>query len=93
MCIRAQSSSAAAAAAAAADVASAAAAAAADCTHAPGAYLASEHERQGPVAADDLTLAHDRRQTLEVPDRQRHESGASAADGQRGAELDGPPER
>lgn len=52
-------------------------AAAADCTHAPRAYLASEHERQGPVAADDLTLAHDRRETLEIPDRQRHQSGAS----------------
>lgn len=28
------------------------------------AYLTPEHERQGPVAADDLTLAHDRRETL-----------------------------
>lgn len=30
----------------------------------PRAYLAPEHEREGPVAADDLTLAHDRRETL-----------------------------
>lgn len=38
-------------------------------------YLASEHERQRPVAADDLTLAHDRRETLKILDRQRHQSG------------------
>lgn len=41
------------------------------------AYLAPEHEREGPVAADDLTLAHDRRETLKIPDRQRHQSKAS----------------
>lgn len=38
-------------------------------------HLASEHERQRPVAADDLTLAHDRRETLKILDRQRHQSG------------------
>lgn len=38
-------------------------------------YLASKHERQRPVAADDLTLAHDRRETLKILDRQRHQSG------------------
>lgn len=37
-------------------------------------HLASEHERQRPVAADDLTLAHDRRETLKILDRQRHQS-------------------
>lgn len=38
-------------------------------------HLASEHERQRPVAADDLTLAHDRRETLKILDGQRHQSG------------------
>lgn len=32
--------------------------------HPSQAYLAPEHEGEGPVAADDLTLAHDRRETL-----------------------------
>lgn len=45
----------------------------------PAAYLASEHEGQGPVAADELTLTHDRREALEVPDGQRHQTGAAAA--------------
>lgn len=56
-------------------------------------HLASKHKRQRPVAADDLTLAHDRRETLKILDRQRHQSRDGRQTDSTRAQLVAPPLR